>query len=145
MVTTCGIYIYSIAGKVLVCHATHASWKQWSIPKGVKNEDEEPLAAAIRELKEETNIDFKKLDVIALHALPAVKYEKQSKVLYAFLIITDSEVEKMPLRCNARVKNSFPEIDKWEWVKLDALDKWVHESQRKNIGMIKELAGALKS
>lgn len=145
METTCGLYLYSItSGKVLVCHATHASWKQWSIPKGLKDEKEEPLDTAIRELKEETGIEFKKLDIIALHTLPSVKYEKRNKVLDSFLVIADGGVEKLPLHCGTRVKNAFPEIDKWEWVKLDVLNKWVHESQQKNISMIRELTEALK-
>lgn len=145
METTCGLYLYSItSGKVLVCHATHASWKQWSIPKGLKDEKEEPLDTAIRELKEETGIEFKKLDIIALHTLPPVKYEKRNKVLDSFLVIADGGVEKLPLHCSTRVKNTFPEIDKWEWVKLDVLNKWVHESQQKNISMIRELTEALK-
>lgn len=146
MAVTCGIYLYSLnSGKVLVCHATQASWKQWSIPKGVKEENEEPLNAAIRELNEEAGIDFKKLDIIAMHSLPPVKYEKRNKVLNSFLVIAGGEVEKLPLHCVTPINNSFPEIDKWEWVKLDVLNKWVHESQQKNIGMIKELARALKS
>ena len=90
MKTTCGIYLYSTAlKKLLVCHATNASWKTWSIPKGLKDPGEESFIAATRELKEETGIDLRKISVLNVRELPAVKYKKQNKTLEAFLVITD--------------------------------------------------------
>lgn len=46
-VTTCGIYLYHTKlKKILVCHATHSSWKRWTIPKGIAEPHEKVYDAA---------------------------------------------------------------------------------------------------
>lgn len=143
MVITCGVYLYNTYNrKVLVCHATHASWKQWTIPKGLKGENEEPLIAAFRELNEETGVDYKKLNIVAVYSLPPVKYQKQNKVLQSFLVVTDTNLDNYRFHCHNIPEDTFPEIDKWEWVAPDDLHKWLHESQQKNLPMIRELINA---
>jgi 8-oxo-dGTP pyrophosphatase MutT (NUDIX family) len=52
--TTCGTLVVDDAARLLLCHVTgtHA----WDIPKGVLDPGESPLAAAVRELREETGL-----------------------------------------------------------------------------------------
>ncbi|HEY0029889.1 MAG TPA: NUDIX hydrolase [Bacteroidia bacterium] len=140
MIITCGIYLYStICKKILICHATHASWKTWSVPKGLKELGEDSYAAAVRELKEETDVDIHALHVIAVHVLPAIKYQKQNKTIESFLVISDSDMEGFKFKCHSLINNSFPEIDAWKWLSLESLTNVLHESQQKNISLIQNL------
>lgn len=145
MSVTCGIYLYSLADdKFLICHATHARWNQWSIPKGLKDDGEEPFAAAARELNEETGVDLNKLTILAIHQLPQVKYEKRDKTLAPFLVITDSSLSEFHFHCTHLTVGGFPEIDKWKLVDADSMKNWVHESQLKNMDMINDLIKSLQ-
>jgi len=139
-VVTCGIYLFSIQSKkVLLCHATHAAWNSWSIPKGLPDKEEELYAAAVRELYEETGIALKQLHIISVHALEAKKYQKQNKMLESFLVLTDSDLSEHTFVCHSLTEKQFPEVDKWKWVSLEEAKKMLHETQEKNISAIEEL------
>lgn len=139
-VITCGIYLYDRnSSKLLICHATDASWRTWSIPKGLKNSDEESFAAAARELKEETGIDLLKLQISKTAELQPVKYKKQNKVLESFLVITDTPLENEKLHCESLTPKGKPEIDKWAWIELSKLKEKVHESQAENFILLQQL------
>lgn len=140
---TCGIYLYNTKSeKILVCHATHSPWNNWSIPKGVQDDNEELYATAVRELYEETGIEIKQLHILAVHALEAKKYEKQNKILESFLVITDSEIDTQSLICHSLTEKGFPEVDKYKWVTLGDAWKLLHEAQQKNGSAIEELIRA---
>jgi len=144
-VITCGIYLYSILDKkLLISHATNSSWKLWSIPKGLPDEDEEFFKAATRELKEETGIEISKLNIILNEVLPPVKYKKQNKILHSFLLVTDSPVMDLHLSCSSMVKENIPEIDKWAWIDVDEINLKLHESQQENYELIKNKLKKLK-
>jgi|GEM_PF-1951328 len=132
-VITCGIYLYDVTtGKLLICHATNASWKTWSLPKGLKDVEEDAYDAAIRELKEETGIDVSELNILQTASLPPVRYKKQNKVLESFLLITDTPLQDHQFVCHSLTKGGIPEIDRWAWVKPEELASRVHESQAEN-------------
>jgi 8-oxo-dGTP pyrophosphatase MutT (NUDIX family) len=136
---TCGVYLYDkINKKILICHATNASWKTWTIPKGLKDAGEECYSAAVRELYEETGIDITKLE-ISRFELPPVKYEKQNKILESFLIITSTSMKDHKFICRSMVGDQFPEVDKWAWVEIDLIKIKLHESQQKNYSKLVEL------
>jgi ADP-ribose pyrophosphatase YjhB (NUDIX family) len=142
--TTCGIYLFNIhTKKILICHASHSKSTEWTIPKGLKEDGEDYFTAAVRELKEETNVDIKQINVLEVIALPAVKYEKQNKKLESFFVLTDSNFDNFLFRCNTFVNNVFPEIDQWLWINPDQINHLLHESQRKNSeqinGIIKQI------
>lgn len=139
-IITCGIYLYDSSNKkILICHATNASWKSWTIPKGLKDKGEDSYVTALRELDEETGIDVSKLHVIQCHPLPLVKYAKQNKILESFLIITGTSLKGHKFICRSMVNNKFPEIDKCAWVDIDQINIKLHESQQKNYSKIREL------
>jgi 8-oxo-dGTP pyrophosphatase MutT (NUDIX family) len=139
-VTTCGIYLYStLLKKILICHATNSSWKTWTIPKGLKDNGEECFNAALRELKEETGIDAQNINIVNVHPLSKVKYQKQNKFLESFLLITDTDLNSHNFECSTYTDNKFPEVDKWKWVSIEEMNELLHESQQKNYDAIKEL------
>jgi 8-oxo-dGTP pyrophosphatase MutT (NUDIX family) len=137
---TCGIYLYdNTSEKILICHATNASWKTWSIPKGIKDEGEEELDAAIRELEEETGIKKKELNLNSVFRLQPVKYKKQNKFLQPFFILTAASLKNKELVCSTMVKEGVPEIDKWAWVEPEEILNKLHESQQHHYSTILEL------
>ncbi|MFY9307711.1 MAG: NUDIX hydrolase [Bacteroidia bacterium] len=141
--TTCGIFLYStLLKKILACHATNSPWNRWSIPKGLKDDGETIFEAASRELMEETGLDIKELNVLAIHSLPAVKYKKQNKILESFLVITGSEIASYPFKCSTLIDDRFPEVDSWKWISLELAPKYLHESQLQHLERISSLLPA---
>lgn len=51
---SCGTLIVNPAGQLLLCHVTGTA--KWDIPKGMQDEGETTLEAAMRELREEAGI-----------------------------------------------------------------------------------------
>jgi 8-oxo-dGTP pyrophosphatase MutT (NUDIX family) len=139
MQTTCGIYLYNLSTKkFLIGHATRSK-SSWSIPKGLKDEGEDDLTAAIREMEEETGIVFAELDVLCVHPLPPVQYKKQRKILSSFLVITATDLSARKLVCHSLVNGKFPEIDKFLWVSAEELRAMAHETQVQNMDEIEQL------
>ena len=137
---TCGIFLYSIqTRKFLACHATNSPWNKWSIPKGLKDKGENSLGAAVRELKEETGLDIEKLNILEVYPLPPVKYKKQNKILEPFLVVTDTPLDNYLFECQTFAKDNLPEIDKWKWIGLDEITKYLHDSQHENVELIASL------
>lgn len=138
--TTCGIYLYSIpTKKILACHATHAGWKQWTIPKGLREKDEVPWQVARRELFEETGLAIETCTVVHTFKLPPVNYKKQNKTLESFLVTIEDDLSHYPFHCDALDRSSIPEINTWKWITLAQAGAWLHESQRKNLKMIRKI------
>ncbi len=129
MKQSAGLLIYRKGGadyEVLLVHPGGPFWAKkddgsWSIPKGEFDDSEEPLAAAKREFKEETNI-----------AAPAGDYQKlgeakqsSGKVVHAFSLEGDVDLEtfksnmfEMEWPPRSGKKQEFPECDKAAWLPL---------------------------
>ena len=136
---TCGIYLYNVhSRKMLVCHATHASWKQWSIPKGLPEKHEDLWAAAVRELHEETGINISKLRITHSIQLPSIKYQKQNKILESFLVVVEDDLTNFNFQCLQSNQTLAPEVNQWKWITLAQANVWLHETQRKNLEVIKK-------
>ena len=120
-----GILLYRTVNKKLEVFLVHPGgpfWAKkdkgaWSIPKGEFEDNEEPLAAAKREFKEETGIEISG-DFIQLTSIK----QKSGKIVYAWAVegdidpakikSTDVEIEWPP---RSGRQQTFPEIDKAEW------------------------------
>ena len=117
-----GILLYRSADpetEVLLVHPGGPFWKNkdagaWTIPKGEFEESEDPLAAAIREFKEETGFTLHG-EFIALTPIQ----QKAGKIVYAWAIEGDIDATKvksnffeMEWPPKSGKKQSFPEIDK---------------------------------
>ena len=56
---SCGVIVRRAFGELLLGHATGRNY--WDIPKGVRDDDETSMAAALRELREEAGIELDEL------------------------------------------------------------------------------------
>jgi len=134
-----GILLYKKTGHdyyFLLVHPGGPLWmkrdlQSWSIPKGEFEDDEDPLAAAIREFLEETGYavsgDFIKLDPVR---------QRSGKTIFAWALEGDFnastiksnsfELEWPP---KSGTKKSFPEIDRGEWFSYDIAKEKIIQGQ----------------
>ena len=150
-VRSCGILLYRYENKmlqVMLAHPGGPFWAKkdegaWSIPKGIVEGDEEPLAAAKREFGEETGheIDGDFLDLGELR-------QPSRKIVHAWAIESDFDV-------NALKSNTFslewpkhsgkifayPEIDRAEWFGIDEAKTKILKGQAGFIDRLAEITG----
>lgn len=140
-----GVFLVRKNGTLLICHPTNHAADFWSIPKGKLDENETPLAAAIRETFEESNISllFNEKNIVALEA---VNYGHKKKMLYPFVFL-ESKSENMnwdlfDVKCNSNVpldRGGFPEMDAFKWVPIEEARPLLHETQAACLDKIKAL------
>lgn len=130
-IITSGIIIVNKNYEVLICHPTNHPETFWSIPKGIVNEGEMLLEAAIRETFEETNIDFSSAS--GLKQLTPIEYRKRKKILYPYLAwepaISGIDWYSFDIKCNSFVDGKFPEMDLYQWCTIDEAYDLLHEAQ----------------
>lgn len=145
-----GILLYRFKNRileVLIVHPGGPFWAKkdigaWSIPKGEFTDDEEPLAAAIREFEEElgekVNGEFM--------ALTPIK-QKNGKTVYAFALEGDFEVSKSKSNTftfewppKSGKFRDFPEVDRAEWCDYELSKRKLNPAQA---AIIDELAEKL--
>ena len=135
--------------QVLLVHPGGPFWKNkevgaWSIPKGEFGPEEDSLAAAIRETKEETGHLFKGEFV----SLQPVKL-KSGKVVYAWAIEADFDTDQLisntfmfqwPPRSGKMIE--IPEVDKAQWFSPDQAKEKINPAQWNLIEQLQELLAA---
>ena len=122
--------------EVLLAHPGGPFWRgkdegAWTIPKGEYDENEDPLAAAMREFGEETGFAVSP-PLLPLGAI----VQKSGKRITAWAFAGDCdpaqlrsntfEIEWPPRSGRMR---SFPEIDRVEWLSLDAARRKINPAQ----------------
>ena len=114
---SCGVIVRRAFGELLLGHATGRNY--WDIPKGVRDNDETSIAAALRELYEEAGIE---LDELRLQDLGVHKY-LPSKDLHLFLLNPPDPALDIELcHCSTHYMPRYgtrevPEIDAYRWTK----------------------------
>ncbi len=115
----------------------------WSIPKGLYEEDEDPLAAALREFFEETGYVVKGKFI----PLSPVK-QKGGKVVIAWAI--EQEVDETSIVSNTfemlwpprfGEMQRFPEVDRADWFTLDEAS---HKMIGAQVALLHELIETIK-
>jgi len=143
MIYTCGIFLYDIdKERLLICHATNCG-KMFSIPKGMKDESDSSFwNAAIREMKEETNISYTDLEIVySFEDLPHSLYKSGKKTLVSYLIVVKN-FKGSNLKCISHFKDKngkeIPEIDYFKWVTLSSAASMLPKSQADLLPIIQE-------
>ncbi len=133
--------------EVLLVHPGGPFWAKkdlgaWSIPKGLADESEDPLAAAKREFLEETGmtVEGRFLDLGA-HKQPG------GKTVVAFahegdfdpaLLTSDKFSLEWPPRSGRMAQ--FPEVDRAAWFSIDEAFEKIHRGQTPILAALKVLA-----
>ena len=124
-----GIILLNSENKVFVARRIDNPKNFWQMPQGGVDKNEDFLTAALRELKEETNIEnvelIKELDGTTTYELPdnllgiiwKGKYRGQ-KQKWFLMRFKGNENE-----INLRTKH--PEFLDWQWIELDKITKYV--------------------
>ena len=138
-----GVLLFRQRGNALEVFLVHPGgpfWARkddgaWSIPKGEINAGEDPLAAAKRELAEETGI---LVDGEFLPLLP-VK-QKSGKVVHAWAIRGDADPTQIQSNTFTYNGREYPEVDRAAWFSLDEARQKLLPGQRP---ILEELARRL--
>lgn len=130
MIYTAGIFVLNIKQEILLVHPTNAPSNNWSIPKGLINDNEVVIDAAKRELFEETNVDLDKLKTDFIYVGKNVIYKSRKKTLCPVFTKVNMEINDVIFKCNSLVDNqSFYENDAIEWFKIKKAKTLIHETQ----------------
>ena len=147
-----GILLYRTKDKaieVLLVHPGGPFWKNkdlgaWSIPKGEYTNDEDPLAAAIREFEEETGTkltgDFIELKQIQQKGGKLVKCWAKEGDLDADAIKSNHIKLEYPPKSGKWI--NVPEVDKAAWFSLEEAIKKINSGQQP---LLEELQTKLSS
>lgn len=123
--------------EVLLVHPGGPFWAKkdlgvWSIPKGEYDDDEDPLACALREFEEETGTRLEAPDPVDLGTVR----QKSGKVVQAWAVEGDLDVAsvrsntfEMEWPPRSGQTRSFPEVDRAEWFSLDAARERINPAQ----------------
>lgn len=147
-----GLLLYRPAAKgfeVLIVHPGGPFWARkdlgaWSIPKG-EYTDEDPLAAARREFKEEIGTDAPDGDVLDLGEAK----QRSGKVVHGFALAANFDLETfksnmftMEWPPKSGVQQEFPECDRAAWVSVTLARKKLVAGQVPLLDALAEQLGA---
>jgi 8-oxo-dGTP pyrophosphatase MutT (NUDIX family) len=136
-------FVIRSKGKYLICHATQSpvfkmDSVHWTISKGMVENGEKLIDAAIRELKEETNIDLRNdVSIDGLDSLEPIQHlNLKKKVVYVFFIDDpEGELMDIELKCDSLIDiethrlYGYPEMDAYMWVNKSTAKSHVFDSQ----------------
>jgi predicted NUDIX family NTP pyrophosphohydrolase len=146
-----GILLYRVSAhtEVLLAHPGGPYWEKrdtgvWTIPKGLFENDEDPLSAARREFFEETGT---RPPNGTYHALRPVRM-KGGKTIYAWAVAGDLDektVHSNTFRMEYPYKSGrwgeYPEIDRAAWLGFDAAAEKIIPAQ---LPLLEELQALLQ-
>jgi predicted NUDIX family NTP pyrophosphohydrolase len=151
--TSAGLLLYRIshggAIEVLIAHPGGPFWARkdeaaWSVPKGEYQVDEDPLGAAYREFEEEVGLPAPAGEAVFLGELRQPTGKRvRVWALQADLDITNSSSNTFELewpRGSGSVRE-FPEVDRVEWVAIDAAGRKLVKGQVPFLAKLLERVG----
>lgn len=118
---SCGTLVVNSAGQLLLCHVTNTA--HWDIPKGMRDEGEDTLQAAMRELGEEAGVGF---EAARFEDLGAFAY-RRDKQLHLFRVQAGDELGDLQgLTCSSFFPHPVtgtdtPETDGFRWAQRSEL------------------------
>lgn len=139
MKKSAGILVYKIEDniiKVLLCHFGGPYWQNtdiggWSLSKGEVNKSEKIIDTAKREFEEETNLKINT-------SIDYLGSKKISRKKLAIMFYTKADFDLSDCKSNtfeleypkgSGKKQTFPEMDKYEWMDIDKAKKKIIKNQ----------------
>lgn len=137
-------FVIKSGEQYLLCHATQLLSKpnindqKWTISKGNLDPGESEISAAIRELKEETDLDILKFYDLDLNMKWFNKYKIKNRMVIVFLIEDKKGILKQQsLKCNSMISNhpdsrfnELLEMDDFTWVTREEAYNMATKSQK---------------
>jgi len=109
---SCGFILATRCNGWLLCHPTNGG-PRWDFPKGCADEGEDHLAAAVRELEEETGVHLSPTQLLDVVDLGQHPYRPKKDLHLYFLQVLHLSPKLM--ECTSMVTNAkgapFPEMD----------------------------------
>lgn len=113
---------------------------EWEFSKGRKNIDEINIDCAIRELKEETNIDIKKYDLIK-NILPIIEeYVSTNNVIYRICYYIGIYND---ILSNTNINND--EVNEVKWIDINKTYKYIRDYNKSKIDVINKVKSIIES
>jgi len=110
--TTHGVLLLAASRELLLCHSTGN--RHWDIPKGLADDGESSVAAAVREAREECGIA---LDAAALHPVGRFAYRPEKDLALHAVVI--ERIDPARCVCTSTFVDRFgrvrPEMDDFRW------------------------------
>lgn len=106
--------------EILMAHVTNSSPEIWDLPKGMIEDNESPIDAAIRECKEEFGIT---LDRSKLVEIGNCAYNSQKNIWVFITMMDKKDVDLSSLICDSMFLDvgsgkESPEVDGYKWMKF---------------------------
>jgi 8-oxo-dGTP pyrophosphatase MutT (NUDIX family) len=120
---SCGVLLFNERDEIFLAHATGN--RHWDVPKGLAEQGETPLAAALRETREETGITLDEASWIDLgrHTYrPGKDLHLFARRVSSLRVVVASCV-CTSMFVHARSGKSLPEADAFGWFALDQLQQ----------------------
>ena len=126
--TTCGVLLLDPNALLLLCHMTGTPY--WDIPKGIREDGESEVEAAIRETAEECGLVLSAPDLLELGRFPY----RPAKDLHLYAALRASP-DAAKLHCASQFRDRWgrlrPEVDDFRWVPIDEVPKHCAPSMAK--------------
>ena len=91
-----GVIFTNPSGGVLMLKPTYKD--HWEIPGGVVEENESPLAACVREVKEEIGVDVSSLELLCVdYTLPTTERSESLRFVFSGGVLLANEIESIKL------------------------------------------------
>jgi len=113
---SCGILVLNERRELFMAHVTGTS--HWDIPKGLKDDGELPMDAALRETREETSLDLAGENLIDLGEMA---YLAQKRLHLFATSMASSDIDPDACHCTSMFEHwktgkELPEADGFAWV-----------------------------
>lgn len=112
------------------------AWHHWDFPKGLMEEGEAPVQAALRELQEETGISTAEFDW-GEHSMETGPYSRGKTARYYLARTDEADVVLGP-----SPDTGEPEHHEWRWVSFDEAHDMASPRVREVVRWARQIIGA---